>query len=156
MLSIENYKTRRLAQKLDPQQEGLFEVTKASSHAVTLQLLANIKIFNTFYISRVCWCRSNNSIPGQGEAQSNVQANCGRVVTQTDEGEETQEQKFESILDYSKADNRRWQYLVKQEGFDNPTQQPATDLRGCDDDIQDFYDANPDKPRPPSQVKRRR
>ena len=89
MLSIENYKTGCLVQKLDPRWEGLFEVTKASSYAVTLQLLANIKIFNTFYVSRVRRCRSNNSIPGQGEAQSNVRANRGRVVTRTDEGEET-------------------------------------------------------------------
>ncbi len=156
MLSMENYKTRRLVQKLDLQQEGLFEVTKASSYAVTLQLLANIKIFNTFYVSRVRRCRSNDSIPGQGEAQSDVRANRGRVVTRTDKGKETQEWKFESILDYGKANNGQQQYLVKWEGFNDPTQQLATDLRSCNNDIQDFYNANPDKPRPLSQVKRRR
>ena len=74
---------------------------------MTLQLPANMKIFNTFHVSRVHPYRGDDGIPGQGEAQSDVRANRGRVVTQTDEGEEAQEWKFESILDYGKADNRR-------------------------------------------------
>ncbi len=53
MLNMQNCKTGQPAQKLEPRWEGLFEVTKASSHAVTLRLPANMKIFNTFYVSMV-------------------------------------------------------------------------------------------------------
>lgn len=66
------------------------------------------------------------------------------------------EYRFEGILDYGKADNGRWQYLVKWEDHQEPTWQPATDLRGCDDAIWAFHDAHPEAPGPPSWVRRRR
>jgi len=51
MLSMRNYKTGRPSAKLEPRWEGPFPVTKASSHAVTLKLPANMRIFNTFHVS---------------------------------------------------------------------------------------------------------
>jgi transposase InsO family protein len=155
MLNMRNYKTGRPSKKLEPRWEGPFEVIKASSHAVTLKLPANMKIFNTFHVSLV---RPfvKEGIPGQEEVQQDVRANRGRVITRTDDGEEVQEWRFEEILDYGKADNGRWQYLVKWEGFDNPTWQPATDMRGCDDAIWEFHDAHPDKPGPPAWVPKRK
>jgi hypothetical protein len=59
---------------------------------------------------------------------------------------ETEEWRFEKVMDFVKANNRRWQYLVKWEGYDEPTWQLAGDLRGCDDAIWEFHDVNPDKP----------
>ncbi|KAK4148414.1 hypothetical protein C8A00DRAFT_19749 [Chaetomidium leptoderma] len=93
-------------------------------------------------------------IPGQEQAQSEVHANRGRVVTRTDDGVESQEWRFERILDCGKADNGRWQYLVKWDGYEEPTWQPATDLRGCDDAIWEFHDSHPEAPGPPSWVPR--
>ncbi|KAK4235287.1 hypothetical protein C8A03DRAFT_17962, partial [Achaetomium macrosporum] len=149
-----NYKTGRPSQKSEPRWEGPFEVIKASSHAVTLKLPANMKVFNTFHVSMVR-PYVPGGLPGQEETQQDVRANRGRVITRTDDGQEVQEFRFEEILDYGKAGNGRWQYLVKWEGYDEPTWQPATDLRGCDDAIWAFHDAHPDKPGPPTWVPRR-
>jgi len=156
MLNMRNYKTGRPTAKLDPRWEGPFLVTKASSHAVTLKLPANMRIFNTFHVSLVRPYRGDKGIPGQEEVEQDVRANRGRVVTRTDDGEEVQEWRFEAILDYGKADNGRWQYLVKWEGHEEPTWQPATDLRGCDDAIWEFHNSHPEAPGPPSWIRRRR
>ena len=77
------------------------------------------------------------------------------MVTRTDDGDDVVEWKFEDILDYGKANNGKWQYLVKWEGHDTPTWQPATDLRGCDDAIWKFHDTHPEYPGPPAWVKKR-
>jgi hypothetical protein len=154
MLNMKNYKTGRPTQKLEPRWEGPFQVTKTSSHAVTLRLPANMKIFNTFHVSMVRPYRKKG-IPGQEQTHDDVRANRGRTVTRTDDGDDVVEWRFEDILDYGKADNGRWQYLVKWEGYDTPTWQPATDLRGCDDAIWRFHDAHPDHPGPPAWVKKR-
>jgi len=153
MLNMKNYKTGRPTHKLEPRWEGPFEVSKASSHAVTLRLPANMKIFNTFHVSMVRPYRGSDGIPGQ--TSDDVRANRGREVVRTDDGVETEEWRFEKVMDFGKANNGRWQYLVKWEGYDEPTWQPAGDLRGCDDAIWEFHDANPDKPGPPAWVTRR-
>ena len=77
MLNMKNYKTGRPTYKLEPCWEGPFEVLKASSHVVTLRLPANIKIFNTFYVSMV---RSyhGNGILGQSNTNDDVKAVCLR------------------------------------------------------------------------------
>lgn len=141
-----------------PRFEGPFEVEKASSHAVTLKLPANMRIFPTFHVSRVRPYRRGDKegLAGQEEADDDVRANDGRVVTRNDEEEDVVEWKFEHILDCGKADNGRWQYLVKWLGHDEPSWQPATDLRGCDDQIWEFHDAHPECPGPPQWVSRRR
>jgi hypothetical protein len=156
MLNTQNYKTGRPTKKLEPRWEGPFEVMKTSSHAVTLRLPANMKIFNTFHVSMVRPYRGGTGIPGQEAIQQDVRANRGRAITRDDDGNETEEYRFEKILDCGKAENGRWQYLVKWEGYAEPTWQPATDLRGCDDAIWDFHEAHPDRPGPPSWVPKRR
>jgi transposase InsO family protein len=155
MLDMSNMDVGRPVDKLSPKWEGPFRVTKASSHAVTIALPANMKIFNTFHVSRVRR-RTAPGIPGQEESQGDVRANRGREVVRTDNHQEVQEWRFEEILDFGKADNGRWQYLVKWEGHKKPTWQPATDLRGCDDAIWKFHDAHPEKPGPPTWVPRRK
>ena len=154
MLDMRNYKTGRPAAKLDIRWEGPFEVTKASSHTVTLKLPANMKIFNTFHVSRVRPYRGDSGIPGQEHTNREVRANRGREVVRTDDEQEAIEWRFEAILDYGKADNGRWQYLVKWAGYDEPTWQPATDLKGCDDAIWRFHNEHPEAPGPPQWVRR--
>lgn len=153
LLNMRNYKTGRPSEKLSPRWEGPFEVEKVDSHAVTLKLPANMKIFPTFHVSMVKRCR-DKGIPGQEEAETEVRANEGREVTRTDDGEDVVEWRFEKLLDFGKADNNRWQYLVKWHGYPEPTWQPATDLRGCDDAIWEFHNAHPELPGPPTWVKR--
>jgi hypothetical protein len=59
MLHMKNYKTGQPTCKLEPRWEGPFEVLKVLSHAVTLWLPVNMKIFNTFHMSMVRPYRSN-------------------------------------------------------------------------------------------------
>lgn len=155
MLDMQNYKTGRPTAKLAPRWEGPFRVEKASSHAVTLKLPANMAIFPTFHVSKVKRCEGVE-LAGQGEIEDNVRANHGRIVTRNDDEKDVVEWKFEKILGYGKADNGRWQYQVKWTGHEEATWQPATDLRGCDDDIWDFHDAHPELPGPPAWVARRK
>ena len=116
-----------------------------------------MRIFNTFHVSMVRPYRRDgrNGIRGQEQCDTDVRANHGREIMRTDGGQEVQEWRFKSLLDCGKADNGRWQYLVEWDGHD-PTWQPATDLRGCDDAIWAYHDAHPEAPGPPAWVRRRR
>jgi hypothetical protein len=66
-----------------------------------------------------------------------------------------EEWRFEKVMDFGKANNGQWHYLVKWERYDEPTWQPAGDLRGYDDAIGEFHDTNSGKPRPLAWVMRR-
>lgn len=147
MLDTRNLKTGRPTRKLDVRWEGPFEVTKASSHAVTLRLPVNMKIFPTFHVSMVR-PTPGEGIPGQAGTRRDIPANDGKEVTREDGVEDTVEWRFERVLDYQKGVNGRWQYLVKWSGNHKPTWEPAGNLRGCDDALWDFHNANPDKTKP--------
>jgi hypothetical protein len=62
-LNIKNYKVDRLMHKLELWWEGSFEILKALSYIVTLQLLAHIKIFNTFHVYMITPYH-DNGVPG--------------------------------------------------------------------------------------------
>lgn len=94
-------------QTVDP--TGPFPVTQVSSHAVTVRLPVNFQISPTFHVSKVR-LRPSDHAPGQKD--DDLQANDGRVVRRTDDEEDVIEWNFASILDFGKADNGRWQYLV--------------------------------------------
>src|SRR3982074_548013 len=154
MLHTGNLKRGRPTQKLTPWWEGPFKVLKASSHAVTLALPQNMKVNNTFHVQLVRrW--EKEGMPGQELAEQEVRANRGRIMTRTDDFQEAEKWLFEEILDYGKGENGRWRYLIKWKGFETPTWQPATDLKGCDEWIWQYHDAHPRKPPPPQCVSRR-
>ena len=73
-------------------------------------------------------------------------------MIRTDEADDqpATEWKFNKLLNFGKADNNRWQYLMEWGPPYQPTWQPATDLKGCDDAIWAFHDAHLKLPRPPS------
>ena len=50
MLNMGHMVTGRPSEKLAPKWEGPFTILKASSHAVTLRLPVNMKVFNTFHV----------------------------------------------------------------------------------------------------------
>jgi hypothetical protein len=157
MLDTANMQTGRPMSKLAPRWEGPFKVTKASSHAVTLQLPKNMRVFNTFHVSLVRPPRGQG-IPGQDQTNTDIQANQGRVMIRSDDNEDPPvvEWEFEKILDYAKLDNGRWHYLVQWAAPHEPSWQPAKNLQGCDDAIWAFHDSHPEAARPPSWVKKRK
>jgi hypothetical protein len=83
--------------KLEPRWEGPFQVLKASSYAVMLRLLVNMKIFNTFHMFIVrLYC--GNGVPRQSETNDDMRANRGREVVRTDDGVETEEWHLEKVM----------------------------------------------------------
>ncbi|KAI0992244.1 hypothetical protein K3495_g15942, partial [Podosphaera aphanis] len=152
IVNTQNMQLGRPVSKPSPKWEGPFKVVKSSSHAVTLKLPQNMKITPTFHVSLI------QPFPMErfsGQKDEDVHANKGRIIQRTDNHEEVIEYRFDEIMDYGKADNGHWQYLIKWTDH-APSWQPATDLRGCDDAIWHFHDAHPDNPNPPNWVKRRR
>lgn len=77
-------------------------------------------------------------------------------MVRTDGFTEEQQYEFEEILDYGQAENGRWNYLVQWAGHADPTWQPASDLKGCDDDLWKFHEANPHKGKPPAWLKKKK
>jgi uncharacterized protein (DUF427 family) len=84
-----------------------------------------------------------------------LHANNGKVIERTDKHQNVVEWKFDEILDFGKAEDGRWQYLVQWRGHP-ASWQLATDLKGCDDAIWKFHDAHPEVGGPPQWVRRRR
>ena len=157
MLDTSNLETGRPIDKLTPRQEEPFKVLKVSSHAVTLELPINIKVFNMFYIGLVrLW--KGNGVLGQSQIEQDVRANQGRTIVRTDGHEDKPivEQEFKKILDYGQANNGRWHYLVKWKAPHELSWQKVSDFKGCDDAIQDFYDSYLNHPPPPLWVPWRR
>jgi transposase InsO family protein len=154
MLDTRNLTTGRPTAKLTPRWEGPFRVLKASSHTVQLALPVNMKINNTFHVQLIRpWHKP--TVRGQEEAEENVRANRGRVMVRTDSFEEEERYEFEEVQDYERADNGRWQYLVKWKGYEEPTWQPISDLKGCDEALWQYHDAHPEQ-KPPAWLKRRK
>lgn len=76
MLDTRNLTTGRPSEKLAPRWEGRFKALKASSHAVQLNLPANMRINNTFLVTLVGrWYPKAGGIPGQQATEQNVRAN---------------------------------------------------------------------------------
>jgi hypothetical protein len=106
MPNRKNYKTGQPAYTLELWWEGPFAVLKASSYTVTVQLLVNMKIFNTFHIS-IVRPYHDNSVAGQSKTNDNIMANRGQEVVRTDDGVETEEWCCEKMMNCGKANNGR-------------------------------------------------
>jgi hypothetical protein len=112
MLDIVNYRIGRLSVKLASRWEGPFKVSKASPYMVTLRLPTNMAIFPIFHVSHIRHLH-HKGLVGQDQADDDIGANHGKLVTQTDDGEDVVEWRFERMIEFGKADNGQWQYLVK-------------------------------------------
>jgi hypothetical protein len=71
-----------------------------------------MKIFNTFHVAMVRPYH-DNVVPGQSKTNDNIRANRGREVVRTDDSVKTEKWCYENVMDFGKANNGRWQYLVK-------------------------------------------
>ncbi len=154
MLDTRNLTTGCPTKKLTPCQEGLFRVLKALLYTVQLALLVNIKINNMFYVQLI-QLQYKLTVRGQEEAEENVRANCSCAIVRTNSFKEEERYEFEEVQGYRKANNSRWQYLVKWKGYKEPTQQPISDLKGCDEALQQYYNAYPEQ-KLPAWLKRRK
>ncbi|KAI0991933.1 hypothetical protein K3495_g16254, partial [Podosphaera aphanis] len=146
MVSTENWEMGRPVKKLNPRWDGPFRVVKASPQTVTVDLPNNVRIFPTFHVSNV-QLRTDERATGQED--EDIRANHGRVVVRSDNQKDEVEWRFENIIGYEQMQNRRWYYRIKWTDG-STTWEPASNLKGCDDALWKFHDANPETgpPRP--------
>lgn len=151
LLDMSNLKTGRPHEGLAPKYEGPFEVIQSASHNVKLRLPDNIKVNNVFHVSKVKLYVPPVLPQQRGQAQE-VRANEGREITRTDEVDDRPQAlwEVEALLDYGKAPNGRYNYLVKWKGPHAPSWQPASDLDlpQVHDLVRDFHTAHPELPEP--------
>lgn len=146
-LSSRNIKTLRPARKLDHRFLGPFEVARqVSSRSFELKLPDDMRVHNVFHVELLEPYKPN-VIPGRTQPPPPPL-----------EVEDQLEYEVAAILD-SRRDGRRRKspvrYLVKWEGYDNPTDntwEPAENLVHSWDLVEDFHKRYPHKPHstPPS------
>jgi hypothetical protein len=144
--------------KGDDKWAGPYLVQAIYPRACLINLPPGMKIFLVFHNSLLRPGSDSNGLPGQNiinEAESrNIR---GRILEREDSGDGTDEivekWEFEELLD--SHNEAGLQYLIKWKHHP-PSWQPASDLKGQDDILLDFHQRNPNKPGPPSWVKRNR
>jgi hypothetical protein len=150
-----NMKTNRPMKKGDDKYAGPYPILAVYPRACLLDLPEGMKIFPVFHHSLLRHKHETNPLPGQeavNEAESRHLR--GRILERDDDTDEVVEKwEFESLLDCHNEDGLH--YLVKWRHHP-PSWQPAKDLRGQDDALLDFHRQHPDKPGPPSWVKKKK
>lgn len=150
-----NMKTNRPMKKGDDKWAGPYPVTASYPRACALKLPEGIRIFPVFHHSLLRPATEEPGLRGQDKINETESRNIrGRVLERDDDTDEVVEKwEFDRLLDCHNEDG--YHYLIKWKHH-KPTWQPASDLKGQEQAILAFHDANPDKPKPPSWVKRPR
>lgn len=150
-----NMKTNRPMKKGDDKWAGPYPVTASYPRACALKLPEGIRIFPVFHHSLLRPATEEPGLRGQDKINEAESRNIrGRVLERDDDTDEVVEKwEFDRLLDCHNEDG--YHYLIKWKHH-KPTWQPASDLKGQEQAILAFHDANPDKPKPPSWVKRPR
>ena len=153
-INTRNMKTNRPMKKGDDKWAGPYPILKVYPRSCLVQLPDHMKIFPVFHNSLLRPKTNGQGLKGQdliNEAESrNIR---GRILERDDETEEVVEKwEFEALLDCH--NEARLHYLVKWR-YHKPTWQPASDLKGQDEALLEFHKQHPDKPGPPSWVKKR-
>ena len=152
-LDTRHLRTNRPMKKGDDKWAGPFKISKAYKRACALELPGTIKVFPVFHTS-LLRPHSGGGLPGQdrlNEAESRHLR--GRILERTDGNDAPEERwEFEDLLD--SHNEAGLQYLVKWKHHP-PSWQPAADLRGQDDALWKYHEANPGKPGPPRWLRKR-
>jgi hypothetical protein len=153
-LNTRNLKTNRPMKKGDDKWTGPYEITAVYPRACALRLPEQMKVFPVFHNSLLRPHSEEKGFPGQDKINNAESRHLrGRVLEREDGTDEVVEKwEFEELLDCHNEDGLN--YLVKWK-YHEATWQPASDLKGQDQALWDFHDANPEKPAPPSWLKRR-
>jgi len=150
-INTANIRTGRPMHKLDDKWKGPFRVTKVYRRAVVVELPPEFKIFPVFHVALVK--PYEPGLPGQESLNAEADKRAeGIVLTNSGESEEDEEGEmwyFDKILNSRKV-RGTLQYRIKWPHPHKPTWEPAENLKGCDEEIQKFHDANPKKPGPPA------
>ena len=153
-LDTRNLKTNRPMKKGDDKWAGPYVVTAVYPRACALKLPEDIRIFPVFHTSLLQPHNEETGLRGQDLINAAESRHLrGRVLEREDgEDELVEKWEFEDLLDCHNEDGLH--YLVKWR-YHDATWQPAKDLKGQDQALWKFHDANPEKPGPPRWLKRR-
>jgi hypothetical protein len=153
-VNTKNMKTNRPMKKGDDKWDGPYEVTETFRRSCRLALPENVKIYPVFHNSLLRSKPNAKGLVGQDAINTAETRNVrGRVLEREDgETEPTEKWEFVDLLDVHNEDG--YHYLVKWR-HQPATWQPAADLKGQDEAIMRFHAAYPEKPGPPSWVKRK-
>jgi hypothetical protein len=154
-VNTRNMKTNRPMKKGDDKWAGPYKITASYPRACALELPEEMKIFPVFHHSLLRPATTGHGLRGQVEINKAESRNIrGRILERDDgTGEVVEKWEFDGLLDCHNQDG--YHYLIKWKHH-RPTWQPASDLKGQEQAILAFHDANPDKPKPPPWVKRPR
>jgi hypothetical protein len=148
MIDTGNMKTNRPKKKWDDNWVGPYKVLRTYPGAVVVELPPDIKISNTFHVSKVRRWANRSGLPGQDRLNEKDRKNTrGRVLERDDDGTIVPKWEFETILDCHNEDGLN--YLVKWKHH-APTWQPADDLRDNVDLVREWHRNHPRKPGPPA------
>jgi RNase H-like domain found in reverse transcriptase/Reverse transcriptase (RNA-dependent DNA polymerase)/Integrase zinc binding domain len=154
-LSTKNMKTNRPMKKGDDKWAGPFLITAVYPRACALKLPKDMKLFPVFHNSLLQPHNEETGLPGQNLINAAESKHLrGRVLEREDGVKEPVEKwEFDAILD--SHDENGLNYLVKWKHH-KPSWQPAHDLKGQDQALWRFHDANPTKAGPPRWLRRPR
>jgi len=142
-LETEHLRTERPSKKLDHKRVGPFPILdKVGTHAYRLRLPETMKVHNVFHVSRLTFARED-PYPGQ------VAPPPPPVVV---EGED--EYVVEEVVDSrwrGRGRNRKLQYKVKWQGYEELTWEPAENLEEVAA-VDRFHLLRPGKPGPRDRV----
>ena len=139
-LNMKNVKTERPNKKLDSKWEGPFEVVKeVGKAAFKLNLPETMKIHSVFHASLLSKA-SEDPLPGQEFSQPDA------VNAKEGEGDEYE---VEEIMDVKNAQGNILKAQAKWLGWPKDlTWYPITNFKNVPELLQDFYEQNPQKPKP--------
>ena len=133
-LATKNLKTQRPSGKLDFKYEGPFEVIEQTSPVnYKLKLPTGSRLSPTFHVSLLEPAHPKTPLQETIHVEP-----------------EEQEYEVETILD-SEWSNNELRYLIKWQGYEHAenTWEPLKNLTNCSEEIDQFYQRNPDRPRAP-------
>ncbi len=128
-----NIKTQKPSPKLSDTWLGPYKILDIQNHSCILELDPSSRLCKTFHNSLL---RPIIIIGLPGQKQTNNPRNRGFVFIRNDNRKEIEKWKFDCILDSRR--NGRLEYLI-QWIHHTLTWQPATDLKGCISDLEDFH-----------------
>ena len=142
-ITTKNLRSDRPSKKLDSKREGPFTITKTFQSTVALDM-GDSQVTPLFHHSKLT---KDPGDPLPGQEDLNYRPRDEGILIPNEEGVIQHEWRFEKILGQRTYKDGSIKFRLQWTNS-KPTWQPAEDVIGCWSDLEDWYNNNPDKPRP--------